>query len=99
MTLFFPNPSRYYNAARGCVRFAGYDAVSEIAFDVEADALMRLDPSADATEASLLNVFDEYRGLIERTAKCQYLRTVANPYRLTAANFAAEQLQESRRTP
>jgi hypothetical protein len=87
MTLYFPNPSRHYNASSRCVRFRGYDAVFEIAFDVEAGALLRLDPGAAADEDSLLGVFDANRPRIERAAHVQYLRTVENPYRLTADHF------------
>jgi hypothetical protein len=70
--------------------------VFEILFDVEADALMGL--GADATEASLLSVFDANRERIEQAAKRQYLRTIANPYRLTAAHFAESGLHDSGRS-
>jgi hypothetical protein len=96
MPLQFLNPSRHYNASSGCVRFRGYDAVFEILFDVEAGALVQLNARAEATEASLLSTFDANRELIERVACAQYLRTVENPYRLTAAHFAAKNDAASR---
>lgn len=95
--MHFPNPSRHYNPATRCVRFRGYDDVFEIAFDVEAGALEHLSDAVDGDEAALLRVFDGNRDLIEAVACVLYLKSVQNPYRLTAAHVAAALAAQKRR--
>lgn len=86
-TLAFPNPSRSYDATRRRVRFWGYDSALEIAFFVEADALMPLTPGVEVVEAHLLRAFDEGRDRILEVAARAYARRRADAYVLTAADF------------
>ncbi|MES1201259.1 MAG: DUF1488 family protein [Pseudomonadota bacterium] len=74
MKIQFPNSSRSYSSARQCVRFRGYDAVFEIAFDLDERALQRLSPGAVNDEASFLEIFDRFRDRIERVASAAYSR-------------------------
>lgn len=89
MALHFPNPSRHYNPVTRCVRFRGYDTVFEIAFDIEAEALEHFGAGAEIGEEALLRALDGNRDLIEAVACVLYLKSVDDPYRLTAAHVGA----------
>jgi hypothetical protein len=97
VTLHFPNPSRHYNPATRCVRFRGYDAVFEIAFDIEAEALQHMGGGDDDGEPALLRAFDGHRDVIETVAGVLYLKSVENPYRLTPAHFTAVAAAQKKR--
>jgi hypothetical protein len=74
MGLNFPNQSRSFDAARGRVRFWGYDSAIEISFFVEAAALQKLSPEMCGAESGFLNAFDAARDRIHEVAGKVYLR-------------------------
>ncbi|GGC70133.1 DUF1488 domain-containing protein [Chelatococcus reniformis] len=87
MTLSFPNQSRSYDEGRGCVSFWGHEASFEVAFQVEMDALRRLDPAISHDEASLLSTFDGNRAKIQHVASRVYSRGRKSYVRLSASDF------------
>jgi hypothetical protein len=93
MAIGFPNRSRSFDEARSAVRFSGYDGMFEVAFLVEAAALIR--PAGkfgrrDAMEAECLAAFDTARAAIHQAAKKVYSqsrRGTGNIYTLTGADL------------
>lgn len=77
MTISFPNQSRSYNKTKKQVRFWGYDGVLEISFDVEVEALQKLNclsPVLAAGEARILEAFDNSLEKIQQIAARAYSR-------------------------
>ena len=87
MTLNFPNESRSYDARRNLIRFWGYDSALEVAFLVDAGALLKLNPLASDLEAGYLEAFDAARKRIHETARKVYSRGRDSTYLLVAADF------------
>ena len=54
--LSFPNPSRIFDPTRRAVRFWGHDSAMEWSFFVTENALKRLQPNVERSEASLLSI-------------------------------------------
>ena len=70
--LSFPNPCRSYDASRRCVCFWGYDNAREIAFLVDGQMLMKLNPGTRGEETDLLAAFDRSLDQIRELAKTLY---------------------------
>ncbi|WMY08270.1 DUF1488 family protein [Paraburkholderia phenoliruptrix] len=70
--LSFPNPNRSYDASRRCVCFWGYDKAREIAFLVDGQMLMKLNPGTRSEETDLLAAFDRSRDQIRELAETLY---------------------------
>ena len=87
MALNFPNTARRYDTTRRRVRFWAHDSALEVAFFVEADALMKIHPGSDNAEAGLLQTFDDGRQRIQDVASAVYSRGKGYSYILTAADF------------
>ena len=87
MPLSFPNASRSYDATRQAVRFWGYDSAMERSFFVTDDALKRVQPDMQTSEAGILNAFDANRELICATALKIYTRGSKGSYDLVAEDF------------
>lgn len=88
MKLNFPNPSRSFDSARQCVCFWGHQSQFEIAFQIDAAALDRIQGSAvPAGEASLLQAFDRNRDRIEKAAALAFSRRNQNLVRLSESDF------------
>ncbi len=80
--LQFPNPSRSYDASRGCVCFWGYDNSREITFMVNDATLRNLQPGVGSDERSVLGAFDAFREEVLELAKKQYVVGPQNRYLL-----------------
>jgi hypothetical protein len=80
--LNFPNDSRSYDPTRRGVRFWGYDGPMEVSFFVTAEALQRLQPSAQEEE-ELLKTFDAHQSDIRNAAHRSYKRGPRGTYQLT----------------
>ena len=87
MPLYFPNESRYYDAALHAVRFWGHDGAMEASFFVGEDALKQIEPGTDADEAGFLGTFDLNRKRIYATAAKVYGRGRKGSYDLRPADF------------
>ncbi len=92
MTLKFPNQSRSFNKSKKQVRFWGYDGVLEISFDVEAEALQKIDhlsPALAAGEARILEAFDNSLEQIQQVASRAYSRGRKGSYafKLVVSDF------------
>jgi len=87
MAINFPNESRSYDPRHHCVRFWGHDDSREVTFQVEEDALTRLDGAAARTENGFLSVFDGNRERIVAAARKAYSRRGSGFYTLAAASF------------
>ncbi|HWT29894.1 MAG TPA: DUF1488 domain-containing protein [Propylenella sp.] len=87
MSLDFPNESRSYDPRHHCVRFWGHDASREVTFQVEEEALTRLDRAAPSTEAGFLLAFDGNRDRIFKAARKAYSRRGSGFHTLAAADF------------
>ena len=89
MTLSFPNPCRSFDSRRNRVLFWGYDTAIEIAFFVEADALIKLSPAASSAEADFLKTFDTFLERIHEVAEKVYIRSRkrSDAYALAAEDF------------
>ena len=87
MTLSFPNQSRSYDPESGRIRFWGHDKTIEVSFFLEKDALFRLYPRTEATEAGILAAFDRARDRIVEVAAQLYSRGRRTFYVLSAAEF------------
>jgi len=85
--LNFPNQSRIFDATRRAVRFWGHDSAMEWSFFVSEDALTRLHPNLERSEASLLRVFDANRTAIQAAAMKAYKRERKGSYELAATDF------------
>lgn len=70
--LSFPNPSRSYDASRRCVCLGGYDKAREIAFLVDGQILMKLNPGTRSEATDLLAAFDRSLDQIRELAKTLY---------------------------
>ncbi len=88
--LSFPNRNRSFDEVRQRVRFWAYDGALEISFFVEKDALLKLNPRMDATEAACLAVFDKALKQIQTAANRVYSSGPKGSYTctLSAANLA-----------
>lgn len=88
MKLKFPNLSRSFNTAKQSIRFGGYDTVFEIAFEVNTEALARMQfPKALQDEAGWLAVFDNNRERIEGVASAAYAKQKRRFVQLGASYF------------
>jgi Protein of unknown function (DUF1488) len=87
MTLGFPNQSRYYDSARGAVRFWGHDSAMEATFFVTEEALRHVQPDVRPDEDGLLRAFDANRDLIQRVAARVYVRGEKGFYILGSRDF------------
>jgi hypothetical protein len=88
MALDFPNSIRRYEAGRQCISFWGSDGSLEVAFQVNLDALRKLDLAAfDGREASALNAFDHNREAIRNAARAAYRKHPLAFHRLTPDSF------------
>ncbi len=92
MTLNFPNQIRCFNEAKRQVRFWGYDGVLEISFDVEAEALRKIDHPSLAQiegEARILEAFDNSIEQVHQVAERAYRRGRRGSYafKLEASDF------------
>jgi hypothetical protein len=87
MRLSFPNRMRFYDTARGAVRFWAHDGAMESSFFVDVDSLKRLQPAMRFNENSILAAFDLNRALIESAATKAYVRGRKSSYDLVAADF------------
>ena len=89
MSLVFPNRSRSFQSGKNRVRFWGYDSVLDIAFFVEAEALMKICPGSGWDESKLLDVFDNALDEIRRVADKVYKhrRERSYVYVLAAKDF------------
>ena len=85
--LSFPNQSRVYDSTRHAVRFWGHDSAMEWSFFVTEDALKRLQPKLDNSEASLLLAFDAHRPAIYAAAIKVYKREQKGSYEIAARDF------------
>lgn len=80
MSLNFPNPSRSYDPAKHRICFWGYDNAREVAFLLNDDVLLQLNPGVKAEEAELLKAFDLHRDRILRLAGKLYTRGSQNSF-------------------
>ena len=89
MTVNFPNPSRSFDAKRNGICFWGYYSVIEISFFLEVNALQKLCPNMDSSEAGFLKAFDAERKRINKVADRLYShdRNDIYAYILTAEDF------------
>ena len=87
MALYFPNESRYYDAALHAVRFWGHDGAMEAPFFVDEDALKQIQPGTGVDEAGLLSAFDRNRERIYAIAAKVYDRGRKGSYDLRPADF------------
>jgi hypothetical protein len=87
VALSFPNPSRFYDATRGAVRFWGHDSAMESSFFVGVDLLKWLQPDLRSNEPGLLAAFDRNRGSILTAAAKVYARGRKGSYDLLIADF------------
>jgi Protein of unknown function (DUF1488) len=87
MSLRFPNRSRFYDTARGAVRFWGHDGAMESSFFVAVDSLKQLQPAMRFNENGILAAFDLNRDLIQSVAAKAYARGRKSSYDLVAADF------------
>jgi Protein of unknown function (DUF1488) len=87
MRLSFPNRMRFYDTARGAVRFWGHDGAMESSFFVDVDSLKQLQPAMRFNENSILAAFDLNRAAIESVATKAYARSRKSSYDLVAADF------------
>ena len=87
MTLSFPNQSRSYDEAKGCIRFIGHDDVFEIVFRLDIEALLKIDTSLVQNEQGYLAVFDLARDAIERVARRAYVRKKNRVVALSASDI------------
>ena len=78
MALNFPNPVRSFDAGRSCISFWGSDASLEIAFQIEIDALRKLEANIGDGEAQMLATFDSHRDAILHAAATAYGRRKAS---------------------
>jgi hypothetical protein len=85
--LNFPNQCRVFDPTRRAVRFWGHDSAMEWSFFVTEDALRRLEPKLDNSEASLLLAFDAHRLAIHAAATKVYKREQKGSYELAAQDF------------
>lgn len=85
--LNFPNQSRSFDLAHGCIVFWGYAATIEVTFQVGGDVLRLMAPGTADDEASLLKVFDGHRDAIETAARTVYGRNRQTFCRLSQADF------------
>lgn len=72
MTLAFPNISRRFDPAWGCVRFWGHDGAIEVAFRLEVVLLQQLGERALFAETDILAAFDALRDRVVRAAARRY---------------------------
>lgn len=84
MTLIFPNGSRSFDEERNGVRFIAYDGMFEVAFLVEAKALV----DAHASEDACLAAFDAARASVRTAALRIYKGRRPAIYVLGAADLA-----------
>ena len=87
MTLHFPNQSRSFDEAKGCIRFIGHDDVFEVVFRLDIDALIKIDANLVQNEQGYITVFDLARSAIERVARRTYIRRKDRVVLLTASDI------------
>jgi hypothetical protein len=86
--LNFPSPGRFFDPTRRAVRFWGHDIAMEWSFFVTQNALKRLQPKVERSEASLLLAFYTRRAAIHAIATTTYKRERNGSYELVAADFS-----------
>lgn len=82
MALTFPNVSRSFDDRRQCVRFTGYDGMSEIRFFISIAALQSAKPHRGASESDSLASFDDQRERILKAATAAYAKKRGNTIEL-----------------
>lgn len=87
MTLHFPNQSRSFEEAKGCIRFIGHDDVFEVVFRLDIDALIKIDANLNQNEQGYLTVFDLARTAIERVAQRAYILRKDRVVLITASDI------------
>ena len=87
MALGFPNLSRNYDADHQRIRFWGHDSAIEVAFILEEDALLRLDPRTAHSESAMLATFDAAISRIHAAASKAYASRKRSFHVLTASDF------------
>jgi len=87
MSLYFPNESRYYDAALQAVRFWGHDGAMQASFFVGEEALKQIEPGTNTDEAGFLGAFDLNRERIHAIATKVYDRGRRGSYDLRPADF------------
>ena len=87
MALGFPNRSRNYDADHHRVRFWGHDSAIEVAFVLEGDALLRLDPRTGNGEHAMLATFDAAINRIHAAASKAYRFRKGSFHLLTVSDF------------
>jgi hypothetical protein len=87
MALTFPNQSRSYDRTRSAVRFWGYQNAMEYSFFVTTEALLRIQPSLQRSEADWLVTFDAHRDRICKVAAKVHARGQRGSYELVATDF------------
>ena len=87
MTLHFPNQSRSFDEAKGCIRSIGHDDVFEVVFRLDIEALLKIDTSLVQNEQGYLAVFDLARDAIERVARRAYVRKKNRVVSLSASDI------------
>ncbi|WP_092990729.1 DUF1488 domain-containing protein [Rhizobium sp. NFR03] len=78
MSLSFPNLSRNFDSRNQCVRFVGYDGMSETKFFVAADALSSAKSQRNTSEDDYLASFDDLRSAILKAADAAYTKKRGN---------------------
>ena len=89
MTLGFPNQARNLDTAKNRISFLGHDAIMEVSFFVETDALHKLDPKSGTSQTELLATFDASLEQIHEAAHRVYKngKKGSYVYLLGAADF------------
>jgi len=87
MTLHFPNQSRSFDEAKSCIRFIGHDAVFEVVFRLDIEALINIDANLVQNERGYIAVFDQARPAIERVARRAYIRKKDRLIMITASDI------------
>lgn len=87
MTLSFPNPSRSFDADKGCVRFIGHDGMISVPFAVEVEALGEAGAGRPIGEHQVLAAFDAARQAVHQVAQDAYANAKQTTYLLTARDF------------
>lgn len=82
-SLNFPNETRSFDPVKGRVLFWGYDRAIEISFFLEIEALRKLRPATDETEAGVLKEFDAARRRIHELATTVWRRGPRDRYAFT----------------
>jgi predicted component of viral defense system (DUF524 family) len=72
MSITFENPNRRFDESINCMRFSGYDGAIEVSFFLKVEALVKLCPQLNETEAEILQAFDLRLQKIHKAASKVY---------------------------